>query len=277
VIKECPNGLRLVSNGDKRRILTATGAATVPYEVDIWQMHCDRPTTIKIGDKWTFLFTSGRLMHEPPRFEKLSSFKDGYACVSECGVWGLIDETGRYVIEPHYEYLSPMVFDQTLADLALRCVVEQPKGLFKVHHHGQTFAVDCNGVESELPQRPLRKLDRVPLPNGTCLMHEHGSWGIADEDGSIIIPPVYRAVDTFREGVAWIAMDDRKLWMPIGPDGKQRSCLTAPRTAHCPVRSFDTEPKTLHEDPYESSVLWARWWLEALAEHRADAPPFGSP
>jgi hypothetical protein len=102
------------------------------------------------------------------------------------------------------------------------------------------------------------------------LVERDGLWGIADADGTDVIAARYRALDCFRNGVAFAAIDSRRQWCALGPDDllRDKPCLTN-YYPHIPTHSA---PETFDKEPFENSVLWARAYLAFAAGHR-DTPP----
>jgi hypothetical protein len=103
------------------------------------------------------------------------------------------------------------------------------------------------------------------------LFERDGKWGIAEEDGREVIAPQYRALSCFLSGVAWAAIDARREWCALGPDGAMRTHPQC-KVEFYPIRAYHTYPEKLHDDRFENSVLWTRAYLEFHAGKR-DARP----
>jgi hypothetical protein len=71
--------------------------------------------------------------------------------------------------------------------------------------------------------------------------------------------------------VAWAPIDEKHLWCPVGPDGAVRDKPACAKERY-PLIPTHSWPEKLAEDPYESSVLWSRAYLETLAGIRAEGP-----
>jgi hypothetical protein len=109
--------------------------------------------------------------------------------------------------------------------------------------------------------------------NGLKLFDRDGLWGIKDTNGSEVIAPRYRALDCFKYGVAWAAVDEQRHWCAIGPDGGPRE--NQPCTVdYYPMEWTHTKPEPFDANPYESSVLWVRAYLEFGAGRRQQPPGF---
>lgn len=55
--------------------------------------------------KWGFVDPSGLLVI-PATFDECGSFREGFACASQGGVFGLIEHGGKFIIKPQFEFLS---------------------------------------------------------------------------------------------------------------------------------------------------------------------------
>ena len=257
VFASCPNGIRVVELDGKMQIIDAGGQQTAPYLFDLaWQQPpCDRPFVVRLNGKWGFVGLDGRLLVDPPMFDDLQGFEGAYAFVQRGGKWGVIDVTGRVVVQPK--------FDNVLARRA---------GLIQVTIGGRKVWVTATGEE-----RPEPPVDNTPPPgmlecgHGLKLIERDGRWGIGDADGRDVVAPRYRAITCFSNGVAFAAVDDRREWCPLGPDGVLHDKPVC-RTVQFPYLMSHHYPEKLHDDPFESSVLWTRAYLEFGAGKR-NAPP----
>lgn len=107
--------------------------------------------------------------------------------------------------------------------------------------------------------------------DGRTLFDRDGMWGIRNAEGNEVIAPRYRALDCFKDGMAWAAVDEQRQWCVLGPDGTLRDPPSCAQV-YSPVYWTHTRQEELDKDPYESSVLWARARLEFAASKR-DRPP----
>jgi hypothetical protein len=145
------------------------------------------------------------------------------------------------------------------------------------NHRGDAFHFVLDRRERAPPPPVDNSWQRAEALNcgyGMRLFERDGRWGIAEVDGREVVAPQYRALSCFRHGVAWAAMDDRRAWCAIGPDGAVRA---QPRcqSLFFPILMMHHHPDRLHDDPYESNVLWARADLEFAAGTRDTPPPWG--
>lgn len=276
VFTDRPAGFKLIYSGEKYRIVDASGSLTSSHEIDAYfgDINADAPLGLKIGDKWTFALTDGRLMHDPPIYDGAGTFVEQFAVVKQGAASKIIDQTGREILEWPHGNLLALQHQSRMSDTVTRQPHRIYPGLFEAVRDGKRIIIDHLGNEQPEPEFKIAHLDSIPCRDGLFLKDREGLWGIADEDGSFIVQPEYRAIDRYVNGVAWAAVDSRKMWMPVGIDGRVRDGLPPPRQTHYPAWRSHSRHKQLHDDPYESSVLWTRWFLEAVAGRRMDEPEF---
>lgn len=266
VIKACPRGLKLISREGSYQLVGPEERPLTPI-LDGWmQLECEKPSSFRVGGKVGFIKPDGQLLYEQPRFTNAWGFSEGIAIVQEDGRWGLVDETGAFVLQPTYESLIPLTRWST------EHMRRMPTGLYNASLDGRDIIIDRHGVEQPPPsfRQPFR--DRIDCGQGIALKDHNDLWGIVDESDAFIVPPVYRALGYYRRGIAWGADDVRRKWRPIGFDGKVREGLPLPRKTWFPTWVSHHWYETLHEDQYENSVLWTRQYYEYLAGRREDAP-----
>jgi hypothetical protein len=256
VIAACPAGLTMVLHDGLIRILGADGQPTTPdlFDRTYLDVHCDRPSPVRRAGRWGYVRPDG---HRLGDFEKTYSFVNGHAAVQVGGLWGIIDDAGRFTLAPRYQELAPTV-----------------AGLFRAKLDGREFYIDALGDERPAPPAPGRRAYQACSSGAVFISRGEGEQrrlGLAAPDGRILIPADYRAVHCYRNGFAWVPLDDLATWCPVAPDGEIKrgsSCLTARH----PEVWYDAGPETLSPDPYESSVLWTRAALEFGAGLRATPP-----
>lgn len=298
VVGRCPSGMTLLKpftdnvrtfEAESIRVVDAQGQPTVPYALDYapfgQRLVCDRPNAVRVGVKWTFLATNGRLLFDPAPFESVFEFAGGYAIVKRDGKWGLIDTIGRFVLEPQFDELRPAGTDGvgpfTTGVYSARHRFGLPLPAagagYDVKKGAREYTISATGQELPSTPRPDPRADFLACPFGAKLVSRTGlfgfgaAWGLVDTDGREIIRPQYRALHCFRNGVAWAPIDSKRQWCPVGPDGAVRTepaCI-ATRDPSVPSHSY---PERLADDPYESSVLWSRAYLEYGAGRRATPP-----
>lgn len=255
VVASCPNGVRAVAIDGKVRITDAGGQPTAAYlfEPLLQEPTCDQPFSVKFNGLYGFVGVYGRLLFDPPAFKNQTAFENGYAAVTDGLKWRFIDSSGRFV--------SPVTFDKYL---------ERRGELFRVAAAGREFWLTATGEE-----RPAPAITPAPgalnCGHGLPLVERDGVWGIADADGTDVIAPRYRALDCFRNGVAFAAIDSRRQWCALGPNGLLRD-RPACRREHYPSIQTHSAPETFDKDSFENSVLWSRAYLDFGAGHR-DTPP----
>ena len=137
-----------------------------------------------------------------PKFEKASEFSDKYAFVRVKGLWGQIYKYGKYAIKP--------TFNWNLDD-----VHALSRGLFSIHQGKKIGVIDHNGKKI-LPC----EYDEVSVCNRHALIafRKNGLYGVANTNGTILIPPATTRADNIQELKEKI--DDNVAFTMLSTDGQ---------------------------------------------------------
>jgi hypothetical protein len=276
---------------DKYRVIGPDGAPTTPETFGMVYGNGTAPFPAMIGERfdssgetrWGYLDARGRPVGPGLAFQQISQFDGDRALAKLDGKWGLIDPSGTFVVKPVYDSLLPTGHVPGTNGLGLVSPIDrnmsgqqQPWRLFVGVKDQTVVALDRNGAEQPLspdddPRIPPTPKSRLETKGGLRFAVVDGLWGLTDLDGKWIIAPKYRALHAFEQGVAWAPIDEKRLWCPVGPDGIVRD-KPACAAERYPFIISHNWPEKLAEDPYESSVLWSRAYLETLAGLRAEGP-----
>lgn len=194
-------------------------------------------------------------------------------------LFGLMRADGTWLVEPQYDDVGELCNGHAMVGV-FGHIVPSNKKLRWVGRSGRRYgAVDKDGnLVVPLGSRPARYCERprrgyvhnayryardeiINCPGGTRLYRNGPFWGVKGPTGNIIVNAAYRAISCYRHGLAWAAFDDKQAWCPIGPDGIRADRPSCVRI-HYPHLRYSRHGKSLHEDGYESSVLWAKAYLE---------------
>jgi WG containing repeat len=276
---------------DKYRIIEPDGAPTTPETFDMVYGYGTAPFPVMIGKRFDdtgetrlgYVDAHGRLVGPGLAFQMISQFNGDRALAQQDGKWGLIDPSGRFVVKPVYDSLTPTGHFPATSGLGMvspgpktERAKNEPWRLFVGVKDKQVVALDRNGAEQPLspdddPRVPPASKSRLETKGGLRFAVVDGLWGMTDLDGKWIIAPKYRALHDFQQGVAWAPIDEERRWCPVGPDGivRDKPACVAERYPFLITHSW---PEKLAEDRYESSVLWSLAYLETLAGVRAEGP-----
>lgn len=279
VIASCPSGIKIVMMDGMVEVRGADDKPTTRQRFDYSynKLNCDKPSVVVVGPpvlkpnivinpnaRWGFIGLDGQLLRDPVDFESVHEFNDGHATAKIGGKWGIIDVSGRFVLEPRYAVasLSPM-----------------DGGLFVIQDSTTRSFINVRGEPQAEPPPPKSQREALlKCQGGLEIFHKPGllgggTYGIRDSAGNVVVEAQHRAVQCFQNGVAWVADDARKEWCPVGPDGARQAnppCLQV-RYTHMWSHHY---PEQLSSDRYESSVLWTRALYEYAYGKRASGPRF---
>ncbi|MDQ0192911.1 WG repeat-containing protein [Paenibacillus wynnii] len=144
------------------------------------------PFKLKEGMLWGYINDDGKTVIEP-RFEYAEEFQEnGLAIVQLKGHSGLIDNMGREKVKPIYSFIGP--FSEG------RAVVSDEKGYFLIDEKGKTVTSKRYDFLNSLQEG--RALFYTGLEGGKIL------YGYLDRHGKEAIPAEYEDAGDFKEGTA---------------------------------------------------------------------------
>lgn len=149
---------------------------------------------VKSGGKYGYIDKKGKEI--APLYQEAHFFADGLAAVKEKNKWGVIDETGAYVIAPTYSNAGPAYSDGLLA------VRDNKEKWGFIDKEGRTVI-------------PFQYKSVHPLfhESMTAVQAENKLWGFVDNTGNITAEPQFKAVLTpFSEGLAGVRTIDGKAY-----------------------------------------------------------------
>ena len=149
---------------------------------------------VKRDGRWGYIRVDGTVMIEPA-YAEAGVFRDGRAVVrgGDASGWGLIDETGAYVIEPEYLSIDYMDFDHI--------EVETREGFGVMNGDGASI-VDCVWQDIEY--------DYVYAEQGEpeYRVEKDNLFGYLNADGSVAVEPTYTAARPFMDGTAVVSVGE---------------------------------------------------------------------
>ena len=252
---ECEGGLTILRRGEEVEFQIADRTIGRFDSKFFGQRNCPGPFDTRRGERWFYVLENGTILGGENGFETTYSFSGSHAAVQIDGVWGIIDRTGTFSVRPQFAKLSPALHNT-----------------FAVGEGAATYWIDASGnpVEQPVTERPIP--ERALTCEGGLRYFQRGDlWGFQDQIGQTVIEPRFRALSCFQQGVSWAAEEGGSGWCAMGPDGARREAMDC-RETYYPYRLSHHYPEKFDNDPFESSVLWNRAWLDYQAGNR-DEPP----
>ncbi len=235
---------------------------------------CLSPYLVSIGDnQYKFVTQDGRTLPSKGWYDNVLYVNEGLSAVFSAGKWGVIDDDGQFLVPPLYDKLQIHRHNKTWFVVRSQTGPQKDPVVLKVEQNGREFWIDTHNKEVVKPRDPTKEESEAILACGGMLkrFEENGLWGMIGPSGRVIIDPDYRALTCFRRGVAWGALKQKKLWCPIGSDGRQKVALSCRKSVDVVGRT-ETRPEELSQDPHENSVLWLRALLDYAQGKRPEPP-----
>ncbi len=145
---------------------------------------------VRINDKRAFIDRAGTIVI-PPTFEQVSEFHEGLCAVKIDGWWRYIDKSGNYAIPSKFAGLSQGNFKDGVAEV-------NPEVL------GKAVRIDHKG-------NILLEQNTFPMSEGLVRFKRNDKYGYRDKDGNEVITPQFRFAEDFSEGLAGVAVPDKKM------------------------------------------------------------------
>ena len=156
------------------------------------------------------------------QFDEVEAFSEGVAWVKIGQKWGVIDKTGKRLIQPeyygHYAFSSslalvtiggkPRYIDKTgkiIIALNLDNASSFSEGLASVSIGGKFGYIDTKGQIVIKPQFEQAQ----NFSENLAAVKYQGKVGFIDKTGKIVIQPQFNWADPFADGVAWAATGDK--------------------------------------------------------------------
>lgn len=229
---------------------------------------CSSFMTLIRNNNYAVVFDNGKVFGG--FFENSSGFFGTHRWVSVDNKWGLVDAEGDFAVEPIYTSIS----SETENGKFNGSPVEETDRTYKVILNDNAYRLHF--IEGKYKQEPFVELPKDVSKALKCKGSYHrksrnGLWGVFHTNGEELIPPQYRAITCFNNGVAWVPVDTKQQWCPLDRNNHIRSAPACMTVMYTGWRSHH-DPEKFDKDPYENSVLWMKALLD-YGEGRRDHEP----
>jgi len=155
--------------------------------------HCegDQYLVCNASGFWEYITSEG-LPVSSEQFEEAYPFSGGIAAVCKDGLWGAIDQHGKWVIEPTWDEFAPLSFSSLGSNMGSAAfsfgVAAARKGVF--------WAI----IDTENNILASKKAYDCPFGNlsGNLMsFYEDGLWGLINSDGCVVVKPQFAELGCF--------------------------------------------------------------------------------
>jgi WG repeat protein len=177
-----------------------SGKVAIPVQFAGARLFSEGLAAVLVDGKWGYIDRDGKMVI-PPRFAEAEAFFGGRAVVRVGEGWdknsGLIDTTGKFIVEPRYQQLS------RIGDRFWSVGNIDPAYHGNDEPHLLSRLVDAQGhpVSSQ-------SYNSFGAPgDGLISVCRKDRCGFIDIHGKLVIPLKYQGVDDFQEGLAAVTSD----------------------------------------------------------------------
>lgn len=172
--------------------------------------------------------------------------------------FGLIDQTGKFLIEPIYEHIAIV---QYYGDHVYFSRMKDRPIYWDLN--GKVLAIR---EENYWRQRALSCGDTVRYS-------ENGKWGLKSWSGQTVIPALYEALACPHDGIARVPDPDSKMWCPVSENGIENEDVENCVDDYYPdIDYWHSTPEKFDDDPFISNIKWVRAYLDYGEGRRAEKP-----
>jgi hypothetical protein len=206
-LDECPDGRRIARRDGKMQIVGLDGRPINDTLYEWIKLSCEAPSIVQLGKEYGLIHASGQLLLGR-YFERIDGYYNGIAAITADGKWGVVDESGNYLLEPLA--VAPGTISVT------------GRGMINLERdEGRVLLDKAKVAELARDPTPLTEPrgERQACGDGVLARPRDGKWGFTDRTGAFFIPPRYDRVNCFHRGLALVAIPERREWCPIDKRG----------------------------------------------------------
>lgn len=173
----------------EKRVLTATDNYAQTKRDTESKAPKKEPTLL-----WGYIDTSGKFVVEP-KFETAHEMYDGLALVETGGRFGYINNKGNFVMAPEFECACDFIDGQAQVQVKGKWGFIDQTGKFVVQPTRTEFSLpSCSQAQPPLSDSELQRKQVAK------------KWGFINKEGKLIIPARFDNAFDFRNGVAPVAV-----------------------------------------------------------------------
>jgi hypothetical protein len=210
------NGVAIVGHNKKYGLIDGSGNLIVGYLYD-WltpSLINENRIGFKNDGRWGYLSMEGVVLIDN-KYESISMFNNGTAKVEINGFYGVIDSSGKYLLEPKYQMIrGQSFFDNRIAvrargndkfhyvDMKGNKVTKAKFTYVSWFSEGKAFVKENYGELGYFIDTMGNKIfDSYQygglFKSGLAVVQKDGKYGIIDTEGKYIVPPKYDELSSF--------------------------------------------------------------------------------
>ena len=223
------------------------------------KLNCEFPLEFSTNDSRVATVMPDGKLFGGRTFERTYDQYNGTKWVSdEDELFGLIDETGEYLIKPSYKSISTGRYNG--AYIYFTSVDDNPIYWDLI---GNVLAI----------QKEKYWRQKAVSCGDTIRFSENGKWGLKDWSDQIVIAARYEALACPHDGVVRAPDFETNMWCPVSKNGIEKDNVENCSEDYYPgIDYWHSTPEKFDDDPFISNVKWVRAYLD-YGEGRRERKP----
>lgn len=222
------------------------------------KLNCNYPLTFRTFDDRIGSIMPDGTLFGGRLFENSYDIYGGTKWVSDDKLFGLIDISGQYLIEPKYEKVSFGRYKQ--------------EHLYFAHSDENIDILRLDGSPLDITMDQYNRYQALSCDEDLIRYSEDGKWGLKHENGDILINAKYEALSCPINKLIYAPSMDDNAWCVVDKDGWLVADNISCKPEFYPELGHHVVPEKFDDDPFTSNVLWRRAYLEYGEGQREERP-----
>lgn len=249
-------GFAGVKKNGKWGFINTGGEEVVPPQFEAVSIFSEGLAPVKKNGKWGYIDRFGNIAIKP-QYEEVRLFADGIASFKKWGMWGILNSDGKEIRQPQYyrvEYFENGGLAVVSKGGLWGFVDYNGNEVTELKYKGWHYLLSTRGTAigirndegkyalMDLTGREITKFEYDDFRNvsneneGIVYVEKDGKTGLIDDDGVIVVPPIYDSVTRLSKNSSQFEYTNYMLLQRRGEDsyvtdmkGNVISTITYPR------------------------------------------------
>lgn len=223
------------------------------------KLNCDYPLTFRTADGRVGTVMPDGTLFGDRLFEDSYDQYDGTKWVTNKELFGLIDRSGNFLIDPEYESVHFGWYNQ--------------RRVYGANRDTKTEYFYVNGSALNISKDQYWRYNILSCDDGSFRFSNNGKWGLKDNGGGIVIPAKYEALTCMSKGNVYVPDRTTKKWCGVDKEGvgagEEDLCI---EDYYPNIDYYHSTPEKFDDDPFLSNIKWVRALFDYGEGRREEMP-----